>query len=227
LIETERLILRRWRAGDLALYAAMMADPEVTYWLGGGQSEAEAKAHVVRMESMFESEGFGIWALERKADGAFLGSAGLAVIREDIPLAPAIEVGWRLARDAWGHGYATEAARAAIDDGFARLGLAEIVTFTAASNLRSQAVMERLGLERDPTRDFDHPKLAPGHPLRGHVVYAVRARAAASAAPRRMASGSGGPEGASQLPPTHSTEGMASQSTAEAKVTPPVGQNRT
>ena len=173
MIETERLILRRWRASDLAPYAAMMADPEVTYWLGGGQTRAEAEAHLKFLEETLEAKGFSILAIERKADGLFIGSAGLAEVREDIPFAPAVEVGWRLARHAWGHGYATEAARAAIDDGFARVGLGEIVSFTAASNRRSQAVMERLGLVRDPTRDFDHPKLAAGHPLRPHVVYAA------------------------------------------------------
>jgi ribosomal-protein-alanine N-acetyltransferase len=94
-------------------------------------------------------------------------------VREDIAFAPAVEVGWRLAREAWGHGYATEAARAALDDGFSRVGLAEIVSFTAVSNRRSRAVMERLGLVRDPARDFDHPKLAADHPLRRHVVYAA------------------------------------------------------
>jgi RimJ/RimL family protein N-acetyltransferase len=172
-IETGRLILRRWRASDLAPYAAMMADPEVTYWLGGGQSRAQAEAHLKLLNETLEGSGFSILAMERKADGAFVGSAGLARVREDIAFAPAVEVGWRLAREAWGHGYATEAARAAIDDGFSRVGLTEIVSFTAASNRRSQAVMERLGLERDPTRDFDHPKLAADHPLRRHVVYAA------------------------------------------------------
>jgi ribosomal-protein-alanine N-acetyltransferase len=173
LIETERLILRPWRAADLDPYAAMMADPEVTDWLGGGQNRAAAEAHLKFLNETLEARGFSILAIERKADGAFVGSAGLAPVREDIPFAPAVEVGWRLARHAWGHGYATEAARAAIDDGFSRLGLAEIVSFTAAGNRRSRAVMERLGLVRDPTRDFDHPKLAAGHPLRPHVVYAA------------------------------------------------------
>lgn len=173
MIETERLILRPWRAADLDPYAAMMADPEVTDWLGGGQSRAEAEAHLKFLNGTLEAKGFSILAIERKTDGAFVGSAGLAPVREDIPFAPAVEVGWRLARHAWGHGYATEAARAAIDDGFSRLGLAEIVSFTAVGNRRSRAVMERLGLARDPTRDFDHPKLTAGHPLRPHVVYAA------------------------------------------------------
>ncbi len=173
MIETQRLILRRWRPSDLAAYAAMMDDPEVTYWLGGGQSRAEAEAHLKFLDQTLDARGFAILAIVRKADGAFIGSAGLAEVRGDIAFAPAVEVGWRLARHAWGHGYATEAARAAIDDGFSRLGLTEIVSFTAASNQRSQAVMERLGLVRDPTRDFDHPKLAADHPLRPHVVYAA------------------------------------------------------
>jgi RimJ/RimL family protein N-acetyltransferase len=178
-IETSRLILRRWRASDLIPYAAMMADPEVTYWLGGGQGAAEAEAHIARMESGFEAGGFGIWAVECKADGAFVGSAGLADVREDIPFAPAVEVGWRLARRAWGRGFASEAAAAALADGFSRVGLNEIVSFTAVSNRRSRAVMERLGMVRDAARDFDHPKLAADHPLRPHVVYVARASAAA------------------------------------------------
>ncbi len=98
---------------------------------------------------------------------------GLSAVGEDIPQAPAVEVGWRLARHAWGHGYASEAAGAVVKHGFARLGLDEIVAFTARANLRSQAVMERLGMVRDPSRDFDHPKLSADHPLRPHVVYAA------------------------------------------------------
>ena len=176
MIETKRLILRPWRAGDLAPYAAMMADPEVGDWLGGTLTQAQAEAQAARLQA----ESYGAWVVERRSDAAFLGLVELSAVGNDIPLAPAIEVGWRLARDAWGQGYATEAARAVIDDGFAHLEVEEIVAFTASTNLRSQAVMERLGMERDEARDFDHPRLAPGHPLRPHVVY--RARAAASAA---------------------------------------------
>jgi ribosomal-protein-alanine N-acetyltransferase len=170
LIETERLILRAWQAADLPAYAAMMADPEVGDWLGGTLTLDQAEAQVARLQA----EEDGAWAVERRCDAAFIGSVGLSAVGDDIPVAPAIEVGWRLARAAWGHGYATEAARAVIDDGFARLGLAEIVAFTSSTNRRSQAVMERLGFQRDPTRDFDHPRLAVDHPLRPHVVYAAR-----------------------------------------------------
>jgi RimJ/RimL family protein N-acetyltransferase len=167
-IETQRLILRRWRESDRAPYAAMMADPEVAYWLGGTITAAQAQAQVERLIGSDDA-----WAVEHRGESAFIGSVGLSAVGEDIPLAPAIEVGWRLARAAWGHGYATEAAAAVIHDGFARLGLEEIVAFTASTNLRSQAGMRRLGLVRDPTRDFDHPKLAADHPLRSHVVYAA------------------------------------------------------
>lgn len=173
-IETERLILRRWRGADLEPYAAMMADPEVTDWLGGGQTHAQAEAMIGQLDAEFEQRGYGILVFGRKADGAFLGSGGLWSVGEEIPLAPAVEIGWRLARHAWGEGYATEAARALLADGFARVGLEEVVAFTAETNVRSRAVMERLGLRRDPARDFEHPKLPPGNPLRQHVVYAAQ-----------------------------------------------------
>ena len=175
MIETERLILRRWRAADRAPYAAMMADPEVGYWLGATLSEAEALAQINRFESEFDPTGKGFWAIERKADGAFLGAAALVTVIEAMPPAPATEIGWRLARAAWGCGYATEAARALLAHGFEKLGLTEIIAFTAETNLRSQAVMGRLGMARDAARDFDHPAIAADHPLRRHVVYVARA----------------------------------------------------
>jgi ribosomal-protein-alanine N-acetyltransferase len=172
-IETARLVLREWRQADLAPYAALMADPEVADWLGGTLPADEAEAQIGHMIDMAERSGFAILAVERRSDGAMIGSAGLAPVADDIPFAPAVEAGWRLARAAWGQGYATEAAGAAIADGFARLGLTEIVALTATTNLRSRAVMDRLGFRRDPSRDFDHPRLAPDHPLRAHVVYAL------------------------------------------------------
>jgi RimJ/RimL family protein N-acetyltransferase len=173
MIETERLILRPWRGADIAPYAAMMADPEVGYWLGGTRSGDEANAQIDRFDAHLAAQGFGLMAIERRSDGAFLGAAGLEALTPDSPLAPGVEIAWRLARAAWGAGYATEAARAVLDDGFGRLGLREIVAFTANSNVRSRAVMERLGFTRSPDRDFDHPALAADHPLRPHVVYAL------------------------------------------------------
>jgi RimJ/RimL family protein N-acetyltransferase len=169
-LETERLILRSWRDEDRAPYAQMMADPEVGYWLGSTLTAAEANAQIDRNLAALEATGLGFLALERRVDGAFLGAAVLRPVPAEQPLAGEIEVGWRLARDAWGAGYATEAARALLHHGFSRLGLERIVAFTAVSNARSRAVMERLGFEREASRDFDHPNLAPDHPLRRHVV---------------------------------------------------------
>jgi RimJ/RimL family protein N-acetyltransferase len=172
-IETDRLILRRWEARDREPYAALTADPEVMIWLGG-VLDAEASAdHIARMDDHFDSFGYGRYALERRADGAFLGYTGVARIWPGLPVTGA-EIGWRLLRSAWGHGYASEAARAATREALNRFGLPEVLAFTADSNLRSQAVMPRAGFIRDPARDFDHPQLEPGDPLRRHLVYVAR-----------------------------------------------------
>ena len=172
-IETDRLILRRWEDRDLAPYAALTADPQVMAWLGGVLDADRSAAHVEAMEDHFEDFGYGRYVLERKADGAFLGYAGVARIWPGLPVTGA-EAGWRLARAHWGQGYATEAARAAIGEALNRFGLPEVLAFTAETNLRSQAVMDRLALARDPVRDFDHPQLPPGDPLRRHIVYVAR-----------------------------------------------------
>jgi RimJ/RimL family protein N-acetyltransferase len=174
MIETRRLRLRPWREADRAPNAAMLADPQVGYWLGATQTTEEADAGVDRAIAHFEAQGFGLLAIERKSDSEFLGAAGLLTLREGHPIGPGVEIGWRLARSAWGGGVATEAARALLEDGLTRLGLEQVVAFTAWSNLRSQAVMERLGMVRQPARDFDHPSLAEDHPLRPHVVYSAR-----------------------------------------------------
>lgn len=115
--------------------------------------------------------------MERRADGEFLGFVGLAAPSFAAPFTPCVEVGWRLAPEAWGHGYATEGAREAVRFGFERLGLAQIVSFTVPANVRSRAVMERLGMTHDPADDFDHPNLPVGHPLRSHVLYRLARRA--------------------------------------------------
>ena len=181
MIETPRLVLRRWRDADRAPFIAMSADPAVMDWLGGTRTAEQSEATIDRIESAFDRLGHGFFAIERKADGAFLGFAGLAPVHEREPIPEGVEIGWRLIRAAWGAGYATEAARAALDDGFTRLALPEVVAFTARTNLRSQAVMQRLGMTRDAARDFDHPALAQDHPLRPHVVYFARSSAAPSA----------------------------------------------
>lgn len=174
-LRTARLLLRRWRDEDRAPYAALNADPEVTATLAGPLTRAESDAMVDRIEAGFAEQGFGLWALERLDTGDFVGFTGLSVPGFEAPFLPAVEVGWRLARAAWGHGFATEAARAAVDDGFTRVGLPEVVSFTAESNHRSRAVMERIGMTHDAGEDFDHPRLPAGHPLRRHVLYRLAA----------------------------------------------------
>ena len=170
-LRTERLLLRRWRDGDLAPFAQLNADPEVMEHFPAPLTPAESDAMVARIEATFDDRGFGLWAVEVAKTGTFAGFVGLWWAAFDAHFTPAVEVGWRLARSHWGHGYATEAARAATADGFGRLGLAEIVSFTAVVNPPSRRVMERLGMTHDPGDDFDHPALPPGHRLRRHVLY--------------------------------------------------------
>lgn len=154
MIVTARLILRPWSDEHRDAFAAMNADPEVMFDLGGPISRSESDEKLDRYRNLFEEHGFSRWAVE-DSDGQFLGYAGVCHRRQpDHPLGPHNEIGWRLVRRAWGHGYATEAARAALDDVFARFGLLEVVSYTARENQRSRAVMERLGLQRDPSRDF-------------------------------------------------------------------------
>ena len=179
MIETLRLILRPWREADRDPWAAMNADPEVFYWLGGPIDRATSDAAVDRYDSRFRADGYCRWAVERRADGALVGSCGVMPIL-DGGAPEGFEIGWRLARAAWGQGYAAEAARAALDDAFDRVGLAEVISYTAASNLRSRAVMERIGMARASDRDFEHPALPPDHPLRAHVVHVARRSGAAT-----------------------------------------------
>lgn len=174
-IETYRLILRPWRDDDRSAFAALNADPAVAEWLGGPLDRAASDAMVDRINGHIAEHGFGFWAAERKADGVLVGMIGLGVVKpEALPVGPAVEMGWRLAQHAWGGGYATEGAEAALAWGFANLDVAEIIAFTGRTNLRSQAVMRRLGMRPDPSRDFDHPRLAEDHPLRRHVVFAIQ-----------------------------------------------------
>jgi RimJ/RimL family protein N-acetyltransferase len=170
MIETERLILRPWRDEDREAFAAINGDPQVGDWLGGPISREQSDALVDRVNAQIAADGFGFWAAERKADGRLVGMIGLR--RNPAPPAPiAPELGWRLAPDVQGAGFATEGARAAMDWGFANLDADEILAWTAATNVRSQAVMRRIGMVHDPVRDFDHTALADGHPLRRHVVF--------------------------------------------------------
>jgi RimJ/RimL family protein N-acetyltransferase len=173
-LTTERLILRRWRESDHEPFARLNADPEVMRHFVRPLAREESDALVNRIEARFDERGYGLWAVERREDGAFLGFVGLAYQTFDAPFTPCVEVGWRLDRFAWGHGYATEAAREAVRFGFDEAGLDEIVSFTSRGHASSIRVMEKLGLHRDPADDFDYPNIPAGHPLRRHVLYRLR-----------------------------------------------------
>jgi ribosomal-protein-alanine N-acetyltransferase len=168
---TERLILRRWRDDDRKPFAALNADPQVMEHFPARLTREESDLLVDRIEAGFEARGFGLWAVEVAATGEFIGFTGLAVPG----FRSGVEIGWRLARSAWGYGYASEAARAVLAEGFQRHGLREIISFTAAENIRSRAVMRRIGMTHDPADDFDHPALPDNSPQRRHVLYRIHA----------------------------------------------------
>lgn len=174
-LTTDRLILRRWTAADREPFAAMNVDPEVVRYLRGKLDRAASDAFIDRIEAGFRRYGFGLWAVEVKDSGLFLGFTGLAMQNFPAHFTPAVEVGWRMARHAWGKGYATEAARAAVMYGFTTVGLPEVVSITTRTNERSIAVMRRLGMVTDPAWDFEHPLLPRGHPLRPHVLFRMSA----------------------------------------------------
>jgi RimJ/RimL family protein N-acetyltransferase len=173
-IETERLILRRWRDEDRAPYAAMMTDRRVTDWLSGAQTRAESDATIDRLNAEIAEHGFGFYAAERKADGRLAGAIGLQLMGAGMPGEGEIELAWRLHPDAQGAGLATEGAAACRDWAFSVLDAPQVIAVTAQTNLRSQAVMRRIGMIHDPALDFDHPRLAEDHPLRRHVLFVAR-----------------------------------------------------
>lgn len=171
-IGTERLVLRGWRESDLEPWAAMNADPRVRRYLGPLLTFEQAEAWALNYQDDLDRYGFGFWALEVRTSGEFIGFTGLHTLDEEGPVS-GVELAWRLARPAWGHGYATEAGLAALEYGFGTAGLPEVVAVTMARNLRSQAVMQRIGMIRDPAGDFLDPDVDEGA-LRRHVVYRKR-----------------------------------------------------
>lgn len=171
MLTTDRLVLRRWRDGDREPFAALNGDPEVMEFFVATMTREQSDAFVEVIEAGITERGHGMWAVELAETGEFIGCAGLLYQTFDAHFTPAFEIAYRFARSAWGHGYATEAAKAAVAYAFEEVGLTEIVSMTAVLNTRSQAVMGRLGMSHDPADDFDHPRVPAGHPLRPHVLY--------------------------------------------------------
>jgi RimJ/RimL family protein N-acetyltransferase len=174
MIQTERLILRSFRDSDREAAFQVNGDSRVSDWLGGPIDRAGSDASLDRINAHIEAHGFGFWAAEYRPDRRLIGMIGLWHMRPDLPPAPAIEVGWRLAPDYWGRGLAVEGATAVLAWAFANLSIEDVVAITAASNFRSQSVMRRCGMREDPSRAFEHPQLGEGHPLRRHLVFVAR-----------------------------------------------------
>jgi len=171
MIETERLLIRPWREEDRDPFFAINSDPEVMRHIRPSTTRAESDAGVDRQLAAQAEHGFCFWALERKADGAFLGFCGLRPGVPETPIADDLEIGWRLGRAYWGEGYAKEAAAACIAWAFRVLEAPRVAAITVPANARSWGLMERLGMVRRPDLDFLHPALAEDDPLRPHITY--------------------------------------------------------
>ncbi len=169
-----RLLLRHWRDEDLAYFARMSADPTVMAHLMPLPDRAASDARAQRCREHFARYGFGPWAVELPGVCPFIGFVGLTHVRYQAHFTPAVEIGWRLDPAYWGRGIATEAARLALHDGFERLDLQQVVAITVPANQRSRAVMQRLGMHREASDDFDHPGIPDGHDLKRHVLYRLR-----------------------------------------------------
>lgn len=172
-IKTERLILRPWKEEDLEPFARLNADPSVREFFPSVLTREESDASVRVISAHIERYGWGFWAVSLIQTGEFIGFIGLEDVYFQAHFTPAVEIGWRLAFEHWGKGYATEGARASLKYGFEELGLERIVSFTAVQNMKSRAVMEKIGMHRDEKDDFDHPKVPEGDPLRRHVLYQI------------------------------------------------------
>lgn len=171
--ETDRLILRQWQESDRPIFREIETDPAVMEFYPKIRTEKEGKAFVDAQIKSIDEQGYGLWAVELKGTGEFIGYVGLIRWEEGFHFAPATEVGWMMAKKHWGKGYAPEAARKALQVGFQGLGLTEIVSMTAVVNKRSIRVMEKIGMSHDPADDFDHPRVQDNHPLQRHVLYRI------------------------------------------------------
>jgi RimJ/RimL family protein N-acetyltransferase len=171
-IETQRLKLRQWRQEDWPAFAKLNADPVVMTYFPKILSAEESTAMAQKMESLISERGWGFWAVERRGENQFIGFVGLHKPIYELPVTPCVEIGWRLAKEYWGYGYATEAANASLQVAFEQLNLSEVFAFTPVANKKSQAVMQRIGM-LDMMRNFEHPMIPENHPLREHVLYKI------------------------------------------------------
>lgn len=177
MIKTNRLILRIWRESDLLPFGELNRDPLVREFFPNLMSQEESDQMVRRFEEKIAKDGYCFWAVEVPGISDFIGFVGLNRLDPKlfpVSFAPAVEIGWRLSRKYWGQGFASEGALACLDYGFEKLGLSEIVSFTAVNNFRSRKVMEKIGMHHDLKGDFDHPAIADGHPLKRHVLYRIK-----------------------------------------------------
>lgn len=172
-IETEHLLLREWLPEDLPFFAAINQDPKVMECLLRAMTEAETAAMIEKIQKHFKQHGFGLFACILKQTSNCIGLVGLNIPEFIAHFTPCVEIGWRLSSEAWGKGYATEAAKAVLKAGFEQFNLQEIVAFTVPSNKRSIRVMEKIGMTRDLNGDFDHPKVPNDHPLKTHILYRI------------------------------------------------------
>ena len=173
-LRTQRLLLRRWREGDLAPFATMNADPQVMEHFPSLLSKSESDALATRIQTHFDEHGYGLWAVEIPQTTSFAGFIGLSTPRFEAHFTPCTEIGWRLAAPYWGQGYATEGARRVLTYAFDSLRLSEVVSLTASCNLRSIRVMQRIDMRTTPKDDFDHPLVPAAHRLSRHVLYRIR-----------------------------------------------------
>lgn len=173
-LETDRLLLRDWTLDDYAPFAALNVDKAVMEHFPAPLSRAQSDGFAERIQRSMVHDGFGLYAVELKATGEFIGFVGFSRVGFQAAFTPAVEIGWRLAHDAWGQGFATETAKACLAHGFSELGFASLVSFTTHGNKRSIAVMERIGMTRDPQSDFECPQVPVGHPQRSHVLYKIK-----------------------------------------------------
>ena len=174
MLETERLLLRRWQDSDREPFAALNADPRVMEFLPGCLTREESDQLIDSIESHFDNRGFGLFATEHKAEHSLIGFIGLHVATFQAHFTPCVEIGWRIAAPYWGKGLATEGSREVIRFAFEWLRLESLVSFTVPENVASRRLMEKLGMTHDPAEDFDHPRLPPGHRLRRHVLYRLK-----------------------------------------------------